>query len=154
MADNWTPADDGDDSEGMRSLRKAHEKAVKDNAELSSRLAEFEKRERARTIRDAIGDRKLNPKIANLIPSDLEVDKIDDWLGGYADVFGISQPDTGEPDHSAEQAAQKRLANAGESTGAMPGGDEEVLRRLADPSLTEQGLMDMIFAAQKADRRF
>lgn len=79
--------------------------------ELSDENSSLKGEQRSRTLSEALSSRGLNPKIAAFIPKDLEDEKIDDWLGEYAEVFGGGQP--ADPQQAviardAEQAAAIR----------------------------------------------
>lgn len=60
--------------------------------ELSDENSSLKGEQRSRTLSEALSSRGLNPKIATFIPKDLEDEKIDEWLGEYAELFGGGQP--------------------------------------------------------------
>lgn len=74
----------------MRQVRKALRDAQEQNKTLQEQLAELTKENRSRAISDVLASKGLsNPKIAKLIPADLEptAEAVSAWLAEYADVF-------------------------------------------------------------------
>lgn len=96
MANNdvWDEDDDGDliydeephQSNSIRQLRNHSKKIEKQLAQATARLAEYEAKERKRSIQSVLTEKGYNPKIAAFIPADVE--DVEKWLGEYGDVFG------------------------------------------------------------------
>jgi hypothetical protein len=98
-----TDDDDDNDFDGqpardnnvLRDLRKALKASEARNKTLEEQLGGLSKASRERAISDVLASKGLsNPKIAKLIPTDLEptADAVSSWLEEYADVFGTASP--------------------------------------------------------------
>lgn len=162
LSNDWSLDDDDDDSGNSNKpdpVRAQLKKLEKDNKELVAKLAEAQKAQRKSTIKDVLTEKKLNPKLAGLIPSDVEptTDAIEKWLADYADLFtkpevqGTSDDDSdasGDPDAQAEADVQMvnafaRMAQA--SAGATPPGKPgDLLKKILSPDLKEEDLLKMI----------
>lgn len=97
----------GEESTGMKNLRAAHDKAVREKAELEKSLATLQGQVRTQSVREILRDRGINPKVAGLIPSDLEptADAVDKWVKDYEDVFGAALRVEEKPKDSESEAA-------------------------------------------------
>jgi hypothetical protein len=145
---------------GMRAQLEA---ALRENKELKQKLTTVEADLRREAVARVISAKGLKPKVAKLIPADVDPtdDAIGKWLEEWGDVFGVdnlkvevepeSKPpveNSGEDDMTNQQYAE-RLAAMGRATsaGGPPMKDEDVLKKLQDPSLDRKSLMEMINAA-------
>lgn len=104
----------GNDSSAMRELRKADRAKAKRIAELESQLASLTGAERSRTVKEVLQARNLDPKIATLIPSDVEAteDAVGKWLDEYGDVFGRPQERTLSDKEEQAVLAQMRQVDS------------------------------------------
>lgn len=102
----WEDDDEQDeDSSGPAGLRKALKDAQKQLKAAQQQLSEQNKVIRKRTINDALVAKGLNPKLAALVPPDLEPteEAVTAWVNEYSDVFaGVSQP-TAESEGGSSQ---------------------------------------------------
>lgn len=130
--------DDSDDinPSDFRNQIKALNKKL---AEAEQRAKELESKSRKADLLEVIADLKLNPKVARLIPSDVEPtkDAVKTWLDDYADLFGgapttnasdtqgDAQVDnqTAAPSVSGEYQNAMQLAFDSASTGLPPAPD-------------------------------
>lgn len=103
MANGWDDDDDfdtedrpsrGEDSNALRSARKAERAKDKELRETKEALAQLQGQLRERAIKDAVKERNLNPKIAKLVPADIAPDGVEAWISDYADVFGAPATQT------------------------------------------------------------
>jgi hypothetical protein len=91
------------DNNVLRDLRKALKASESRAKQLEEQLGTLSKDSRDRAISDVLKRKGLtNPKIATLIPKDLEptAEAVSTWLEEYADVFGAAGPpesDDAEP---------------------------------------------------------
>lgn len=110
--------DDDNDTDLVRTLRKALKDRDKEVKEFRTQLAERAKADRTRDLADLLKSKELPDKVAKLYPGDADVsaEAVDAWLSEYGDVFGIQQPGT-SADSATVQAAQ-RIAAA--TAGAPP----------------------------------
>lgn len=105
-----------DDSEGIKNLRAQYDKLVKDKADNDKRLSELLSRDRTRTIEDKFTEYGVNKKIAKFVPSDLELDKVEEWMTDNADVFGFKLGQSDDSAHDAERQAQQRTSGFNSQT--------------------------------------
>jgi hypothetical protein len=83
------------DNNVLRDLRRALKASEAKNKSLEEQLGGLSKASRERAISDVLASKGLtNPKIAKLIPQDLEptAEAVSTWLEEYADVFGAASP--------------------------------------------------------------
>ncbi len=103
----------------IKQLRRALNAANKKNKELETQVSEWNSKQREKVISDVLAERGVNPKIAKLIPSDIDatnVDALNVWLEEYGDAFGIPQ---GNNDSSNNLDDFKRINSATSSAGLM-----------------------------------
>jgi len=110
--------DSDNDTDLVRTLRKALKERDKEVKEIRSDLDKRAKNDRDRSLADVLKEKGISEKVAKLYPGDAEptAEAVDAWLVDYADVFGIEQPGTAA-DEATVTAAQ-RISNA--SAGAPP----------------------------------
>lgn len=118
--DNDLFNDDANDSDLIKSLRKAlrdKDKAIKEKDEV---LGEYSKKARASSLADVLKEKGLdNPKITKLYPADADTtpEAVDAWIAEFGDVFGIEQQ-ASTADEGTQSAARDI---AGASAQAPPG---------------------------------
>jgi hypothetical protein len=141
--DDLTMAQDSD-SEGVKSLRAALAKEKAERAAERAKLDELAARDRTRTIADKLRERGVKPGIAEFVGSDVDVDKLDEWLATKADIFGITLDP--EPDANAGEAASQerivQLSSGGDHTEENPD-----IKKLMEAQSTED-LDRLLFQAQ------
>ena len=115
---------DGNDL--VKQLRRKIKEQDKTLREITDRYSGLEKAHRERTVADVLAAKGINPKVAKLIPSDVEpsAEALDQWIGDYADVFNIpvGTPPAEEAASAQEVAAYDRMRTI-ESTAASVGAD-------------------------------
>ena len=94
MATNYYADDEEDDdttTDGVGQLRKVNRSLEKRAKELEQELSGLKSQTRQRTVKDVLQAKGLNPKIAALIPHDIEPsdEALLKWVDEYGDVFGI-----------------------------------------------------------------
>lgn len=103
-----------DSSEGSlpKKLRETIDRLKDENRQLKEQNQSYAATERKRVISESLAAKGMNPKIAAFVPSDLDVESVDEWLSEYADVFtGSSQPAEPAPTMVDERAvAASRMA--------------------------------------------
>ena len=94
--------DEEEASDGPAGLRKALKDAQKKLKLQEQQLSEQGKMIRSRTIKDALSAKGLNPKLAALIPSDVEPteEAVTAWVDGFSDVFVMSPVSDNTPEGS------------------------------------------------------
>lgn len=108
--------DDWDDEEeetstGPANLRKALKDAQRKLKAAEQQLADQGKTIRKRTIGDAIAAKGLNPKLAALVPSDIESteEAINAWVEEFADVF--TPASVGKEAEGGSEGSEGQVAN-------------------------------------------
>ena len=141
MATNYYDDDEDNDTttDVVGQLRKVNRTLEKRAKELEQELAGFKTQTRQRTVNDVLQAKGLNPKIATLIPQDIEPsdEALMKWIEDYGDVFGIQTPTEEKPaEKSPEIKAQARINNI-VATGTAPDIDEDAFAKIASAKTKE-----------------
>ena len=146
MATNYDDTDDDLDFEDgpqdvVKQLRKVNRTLEKRLKELESEASNFKSQTRQRTVKDVLTSKGINPKVAALIPQDIEPteEAVSGWLDEYGDVFGVKTEEKEATLTSTNPAlqAQKRI-NDVVSTGEAPGFDQDTASRIANARNAEE----------------
>ena len=134
-------------SSTMRQLRAADRAKGKRIKELEGELADLRRSGRDRSIKDVLGARGLNPKIAAFIPGDIEPneDAVSKWLDEYGDLFGPAPAATSDPEPPS--AADLRQMDSVMAGATVPANQEQMAQRIANASSVEE-LNAVIFGRQ------
>lgn len=141
MATNYYDDDEDNDTttDVVGQLRKVNRTLEKRAKELEQELAGLKSQTRQRTVKDVLQAKGLNPKIAALIPQDIEPtdDALAKWIEDYGDVFGVQIPTEEKPaEKSPEIKAQARINNM-VATGTAPDIDEDAFAKIANAKTKE-----------------
>jgi hypothetical protein len=141
MATNYYDDDEDNDTttDVVGQLRKVNRTLEKRAKELEQELAGLKTQTRQRTVKDVLQAKGLNPKIAALIPQDIEPsdEALMKWVEDYGDVFGIQTPTEEKPaENSPEIKAQARINNI-VATGTAPDIDEDAFAKIASAKTKE-----------------
>ena len=141
MATNYYDDDEDNDTttDVVGQLRKVNRTLEKRAKELEQELAGLKSQTRQRTVKDVLQAKGLNPKIAALIPQDIEPtdEALVKWIEDYGDVFGIQTPTEEKPaEKSPEIKAQARINNM-VATGTAPDIDEDAFAKIANAKSKE-----------------
>ncbi|ANH49406.1 hypothetical protein uvFWCGRAMDCOMC440_043 [Freshwater phage uvFW-CGR-AMD-COM-C440] len=141
MATNYYDDDEDNDTttDVVGQLRKVNRTLEKRAKELEQELAGLKTQTRQRTVKDVLQAKGLNPKIAALIPQDIEPsdEALMKWIEDYGDVFGIQTPTEEKPaEKSPEIKAQARINNI-VATGTAPDIDEDAFAKIASAKTKE-----------------
>ena len=116
--------------DGPKNLRDAYEKAQNELKAERERVNKLEERMRQRELRDEIGTRELDPRVADLIPRDADVSE---WLGKYGDLFGAKPPvaseESDESGPTADEIDGLREQQAADR-GFRPGNESDELAKI------------------------
>jgi len=107
-----------DPSTLIKQLRKTLREQEKRNKELEAQVSEYTSKRREDVIKEVLESKGVNPKVAKLIPSDVDAtnaDALNEWLDEYGDAFGIPQGE--QPDLSGLKRINSATANAAQMTG-------------------------------------
>lgn len=153
MPNDWDDDDDLDfedrqESNVVRSLRKAEKEKDKALKAAQEELQSLKSALRDRAVKDAISERGLNAKIAALVPRDIELDSIDSWVESYADVFGVPVQTPSQDNGPAGQIAPEdgqfvdSMNRIGEATGSLQpfnaGNEQQLAQRIAAATTVEE----------------
>ena len=141
MATNYYDDDEDNDTttDVVGQLRKVNRTLEKRAKELEQELAGLKSQTRQRTVKDVLQAKGLNPKIATLIPQDIEPtdDALVKWIEDYGDVFGVQTQTEEKPaEKSPEIKAQARINNM-VATGTAPDIDEDAFAKIASAKTKE-----------------
>jgi len=142
MATNYYADDEEDDdttTDVVGQLRKVNRSLEKRAKELEQELSGLKSQTRQRTVKDVLQAKGLNPKIAALIPQDIEPsdEALAKWVEEYGDVFGIQTSTEEKPaEKSPEVKAQARINNI-VATGSAPDIDEDAFAKIAGAKTRE-----------------
>jgi hypothetical protein len=145
---------DMNDSDGIKQLRSALKSAQKRLKEQDQELDHFRSGERVRSVTDVLNARGLNPKIADLIPSDLRnADDINRWIEERADVFAgntsvPSQQQNDAPNTVIPPANASRMSDVLSIGEDVPGGEEQLMAQIRAAS-TPAELNRLIFGNEQ-----
>lgn len=137
-------------------LRVQLERALAENKTLKDQVTALSAQARTASISSLIKDKGLNPKIAKLIPADVEStqEALDKWFEENADLFPAtpkeqSGGDDQEQESDEDQEYAQQLNAMGNVTGssATPQRDRDLLAQMRSPELTQEKLLEMINAA-------
>lgn len=171
MSNQWyQPADlDDEDDEGQgqqntgqqqlpRGLRTRMKQLEAENKTLRETNEKLATEARKTAISQVLQTKKIDPKVANLVPKDVEptAEAVEKWLADYADVFPVKATDDGKPDEGeigdgdtgadSDEAAQMALIAQAANGGQAPGKQADLLKQLTSPDLTRDQLVALIEA--------
>lgn len=142
---DFSEPESGNAVKELRKANRAKEKALK---EMQSELEQLRQDRRQRTIKEVLGARGVNDKIAKFIPQDIDSDEesVSRWLDENADVFGFEAGN--RPEANADPAdiqnyqRMQNTVNSGLSANAsgdlmnriMNAESPEELKKLLDSS--------------------
>lgn len=141
---------DEDDSNVVKQLRKVNRELEKRSKELESELSQIREQSRSRNLADVLAKKGLNPKVAKLIPNDVESSEeaIDQWIAEYGDVFGIQESTESSTQSNVDPsivASQQRINNV-VSSSQSPAGEEDMIARIMAAQDTDE--LKALFNAQ------
>lgn len=135
---------DAFDDEGtdvVKQLRKVNRTLEKRAKELEQELYGLKSQSRQRTVKDVLQAKGVNPKIAALIPSDIEPSEeaIVGWLNEFGDVFGVTQDADSQQGKQpqVDLTAQNRINNI-VATGQTPTVDEDAYAKIMNAESPEE----------------
>lgn len=169
MSNQWTDDDFEEDDESQQNqqaqlpkgFRTQLNKVQKENKELRESNAKLLVQVRQTAIATALGAKGVDPKVAKLVPSEIEPtpEAVEAWLADYADLFapkataegdgagGNTDEGQGDGDgENAEYAAQMGRISTVANGAQAPGRQQDILKQITDPAMTQEKLMELITA--------
>lgn len=146
MATNYDEDDDLDFEDGpqdvVKQLRKVNRTLEKRLKELEAEANTYKAQTRQRTVKDVLTSKGVNPKVAALIPQDIEPteEAVSNWLNEWGDVFGVKTEEAAEQTPASSNPAlqaQKRISDV-TSTAQAPAYDEDIAARIANAKSAEE----------------
>jgi hypothetical protein len=167
MANFWDDDIEAEDeSDLVKQLREVIKKGKKANEEFETELKQLRPQVRTASVSSILSGLKVNPKIAKVIPSDVEANEeaVKAWLDEYGDLFGAQSQATGD-DSSAQTeeedvqefdpnaAAQwQRIQTVGSQSGVTtPDAESAQLAMLQSAAKAADGNADKYFAYLKGE---
>jgi predicted RNase H-like nuclease (RuvC/YqgF family) len=143
MATNYDEDDDFDFEDGpqdvVKQLRKVNRTLEKRLKELEQEASTLKTQTRQRTVKDVLSTKGINPKVAALIPQDIEPteEAVADWLNEWGDVFGVKTEEAESAPVNPALQAQKRI-NDVVSSAQAPAYDEDIAARIANAKSADE----------------
>lgn len=149
MANQYDYDDDDDfeteEAQGPANLRKALKKAEREAKAMREELEALRSQQRQQSVKNVLEQKGVNPKIAALLPSDVDSpEKIDAWLNEYSDVFNAlsaQSNDVEDPNREINQRIDRTI-----STASTPAREEDMMSRLTSVKNKEE-LDQLIFGS-------
>lgn len=126
---DFTEPESGNAVKELRKANRAKEKALK---EMQAELETLRQDRRERTIKEVLGARGVNDKIAKFIPQDIDSDEesVSRWLDENADVFGFEASNKPEANvDPADKQAYQRIQNTA-NAGSAGGPAQDLVNRI------------------------
>lgn len=135
---------DFDSDAGINQIRKQLRAANKRLKEQDQELSTLRSERRTVSLKDAIESRNLNPKIAGIIPADVE--DVNAWLDEYGDIFGAApaSTDPGEQEHPAAPEGAETFSEVAGS-GVVPSGDYASLMAQLQSASSKDDLDQIVY---------
>lgn len=95
----------------VKKLRRAERAKDKQLKELQSELENLRKFQREATVTKVLQEKGINPKIAALIPADLDStpEALNSWLEQYGDIFGVEKQRVTSPEEEMNLNALRQI---------------------------------------------
>lgn len=134
---DFTEPESGNAVKELRKANRAKEKALK---EMQAELEQLRQDRRERTIKEVLGARGINDKIARFIPKDIDSDEesVSRWLDENADVFGFEASNKPEANvDPADKQAYQRMQNT-VNNGAAGGPQQDLVNKILSAENTDE----------------
>lgn len=142
-------------------LRKQLEETLARLKTLEGENANLKTQARTSAISNLLTEKKYNAKVAKLIPADVEptAEGVQKWLDEFGDVFNVQKDAEAESGGTDEQGIEdvdtdaameyiQTMRQMGNVNGGMlpPDKAKDLLGKVNDPNLTQEGLLRLIHA--------
>lgn len=130
----------------LKKVRRAERAKDKQLKELQAELEGLRKFQREATVSKVLQEKGINPKIAALIPAELEPtqEALNSWLEQYGDVFGVV-PQQSQPQINANDLAALRQIDAATS-GAISPDDVNDSFSLINNAQSREELLEFLYS--------
>jgi hypothetical protein len=140
-----TPRRGSKDNDALRKVRRAERAKDKQLKELQVELESLRKFQRESTISKVLHEKNINPKIAALIPGDLDgsLESINLWLEQYGDIFGVQQVQQSNGLNEADIATLRQIDAA--TSGAYSLDDTNDLFGSINNAQSQEELLELLY---------
>ena len=164
MTDQYDTNNDDQQNSG-NGLRAQLERALAELKTLKDENGSLKTQARTTSVSTVLKDKGYSEKVAKLIPAEIEptAEAVQKWLDEYADVFNIQQQQSSDNGNSTEDSANSggqsgevdfdtaeeyiaTMRQMGNINGGLlpPERAKDLLAKLNDPALTQEGLLSLI----------
>lgn len=146
-----------EDTPLVKQLRERGDKAEKRVKELEDKLNELSGQVKKSTVADVLKAKGVNPALSRFILNDIEGDAtpeaVEAWIKDNGELFGLKvdaepeaaqEPTPTDPRVAEQAAAQQRIAAVEQGAPPIALGEDALLQKLNDPSLTPQELFQLL----------
>lgn len=142
--DDTDDLDFEDGTDLVKQLRKQVNELSKALKEKDAAIEEFYAQSREQEIASALNEMGVNPKIAAFVPDDVEDwSDLENWLGEYGDVFGVSVTNDSGVNMDSESVQAAELMSAVEEGGIDPQVGLDLAQRI-DQAKSPEELMRLL----------
>jgi len=156
--DDWDlDADERQDNNVLRELRKQNKSKDKQIKELQEQLSGLSKNVRERSVKDVLTARGLNPKISAFIPEGISSEEeVTAWVDEYGDVFGATpavQEESPAGDNRPELADLSRISETQRSGQPYDSDPAQLASRISSATSPEE-LNKLLFGSAAGPQTF
>lgn len=142
--DDTDDLDFEDGTDLVKQLRKQVNELSKALKEKDAAIEEYYAQSREQEIASALTEMGVNPKIAAFVPDDVEDwSDLENWLGEYGDVFGVSVTNDSGVNMDSESVQAAELMSAVEEGGIDPQVGLDLAQRI-DQAKSPEELMRLL----------
>lgn len=150
--DETEQTDEGDapavsDSTGISQLRKHLKNVNNENQALKLQLEQLLSRQRAIDLTDIVRKKNLPPKIIDVIPDNIDLDGVEQWLDDHSEIFKPTAAARRSKPPTPEQAAAARETTSRmselESSSQLTSGDQAMIAQVNNAASQWKTVDDM-----------
>lgn len=132
--------DRSDDSEGIKSLRKALNALKTQLQERDAELNTFRTEKRGQTLTELLAAKGVPEAAFGLYPKDAEATEaaVGEWVSTYGAAFGITQAPTTQVPADAQEAMQQMQQASATAPAPSPGDMNTMLSRIQNAASPEE----------------
>lgn len=130
--DDFETESDVGSGNAVKELRKANRAKEKALKEMTAELESLRQDRRNRTIKEVLGARGINDKVAKFIPQDIDSDEesVSRWLEENADVFGFEASNRPEANADPKDIQNYQRMQNTVNSGASANASADLMNRI------------------------
>lgn len=130
--DDFETESDVGSGNAVKELRKANRAKEKALKEMTAELESLRQDRRNRTIKEVLGARGINDKVAKFIPQDIDSDEesVSRWLEENADVFGFEASNRPEANADPKDIKNYQRMQNTVNSGASANASADLMNRI------------------------